>query len=176
MERRHFRTLPHGDARGKHAVPLVACLVACLLVVSLGTVHALTPDTEHPPQTVADSEGPQPTVPATAFSFAVAADTRQFAGPGTYDTTQYFRGALEAIRDAGDVRFMVSPGDMDPVPEAYWTITNTLGSDFTWYPVVGNHELPLGGHESEVGANLAWLNSYDYGPVLPRPSGCPTTT
>ena len=119
---------------------------------------------------------PLPTVPAAAFSFAVAADTRQFAGPGIYDTAQYFRGAVEALRDVGNVRFLVSPGDMDPVPGVYWTITTTLGTDFTWYPLVGNHELPMGGYESDVGANLAWLNRYDYGSVIPGPSGCPATT
>lgn len=57
-----------------------------------------------------------------------------------------------------------------------WTITRTLGSDVTWIPVVGNHELPGAGTETALGDNLRWLNEYDYGPVLPGPAGCPTTT
>lgn len=108
------------------------------------------------------------------FAFAVAADMRYYAGPGPYDTPQYFRGAAQAIAPLG-VAFLVTPGDMDPVAGAYWTITSTLGT-MPWYPVVGNHELPGQGREPAFGANLAWLNAYDYGAVNPGPTGCPTTT
>jgi hypothetical protein len=113
---------------------------------------------------------------AHAFSFAITADTRYFAGPGQYDSPQYFRGAVEAVDKAGPPAFMVSPGDLDPPSGILWTITNTLGMTYTWYPVAGNHDLPGGGQELEPGANLAWLNAYDYGSVNPGPSGCPTTT
>jgi hypothetical protein len=71
---------------------------------------------------------------------------------------------------------MVSPGDTDPPVEAYWIITRTLGVTYTWYPVVGNHDLPGGGHEANRGDNLKWLQRYDYGSVNPGPTGCPTTT
>ena len=108
------------------------------------------------------------------FAFAVAADMRYYTGPGLYDTPQYFRGAAQAIAGLG-VAFLVTPGDMDPVPDAFWTITSTLGAT-PWYPIVGNHELPGQGREPTAGANLAWLNAYDYGPVNPGPTGCPTTT
>jgi hypothetical protein len=110
------------------------------------------------------------------FAFAVTADMRSYSGPGTYDTSQYYRGAVEAIGALGDSAFMVSPGDIDPPDGVLWTITRTLGITYTWYPVVGNHELPGQGNESAWGANMAWLNSYDYGAVNPGPSGCPTTT
>jgi len=110
------------------------------------------------------------------FTFAVTADMRGFAGPGAYDTSQYFRGAVEAIADLGDTAFMVSPGDIDPPSGVLWTITRTLGVTYTWYPVVGNHELPLQGNEPYTGANMIWLRGYDYGDVNPGPTGCPTTT
>ena len=71
---------------------------------------------------------------------------------------------------------MVTPGDIDPPSNVLWTITRTLGMTYTWYPVIGNHELPGAGQEVEYGANLAWLNRYDYGQVNAGPSGCPTTT
>lgn len=76
---------------------------------------------------------------------------------------------------------MVSPGDIDPPANVLWTITQTQGITYTWYPVVGNHELACDPnddycHESYSGANMDWLNSYDYGPVNPGPIGCPTTT
>ncbi len=115
-----------------------------------------------------------PQAEGASFAFAVAADMRYYAGPGPYDTPQYFRGAAQAMSNL-DVAFLVTPGDMDPVPNAYWTITSTLGT-VPWYPVVGNHELPGQGRESAFGANLAWLNAYDYGAVNRGPTGCPTTT
>jgi hypothetical protein len=110
------------------------------------------------------------------FTFAVTADMREFAGPGTYDTAQYFRGAVEAIAGLGGSAFMVSPGDIDPPSGVLWTITRTLGITTTWYPVVGNHELPGSGNEPYTGTNMIWLRGYDYGAVNPGPAGCPTTT
>lgn len=117
-----------------------------------------------PPPTPAPSPTPQP-----SFAFAVAADIRIYAGPGPYDSPRFFRGACEAIAALGDVAFMVSPGDIDPPAGVLWTITTTLGADFRWYPAVGNHEV-------ETPEDMNWLRSYDYGPVNPGPSGCPTTT
>lgn len=119
---------------------------------------------------------PTPTPsPEEGFAFVVTADMRFFSGPD-YHTTEYFRGAGEAIATTGGGAFMFTPGDEDPFEDVLWTITQTLGTDTTWYPVVGNHDLPGGGHESERGANLARLQAYDYGRVNPGPSGCPTTT
>ena len=110
------------------------------------------------------------------FFFVVTADMRYFAGPGQYDTSQYFRGAVEAVAALGGGVFMVTPGDDDPPDGVLWTIEHVLGADYTWYPVVGNHELPGQGVEAYYGANLDWLNSYDYGSVNPGPTGCPITT
>jgi len=109
------------------------------------------------------------------FTFVVTADMRNFAGPG-YDSSDYFRGVVEAIDSLGKGAFMVSPGDVDPPANVLWTITRTLGITYTWYPVVGNHELPGDGYEDQPGDNMNWLNSYDYGTVNPGPTGCPTTT
>ena len=111
-----------------------------------------------------------------SFVFAVTADMRAYAGPGLRDTSEYFRGAVEAIAALGESAFMVSPGDIDPPDNVFWTITRTLGVTYTWYPVVGNHELPGYGSEPSYGYNLDWLRAYDYGTVNPGPTGCPTTT
>jgi hypothetical protein len=109
------------------------------------------------------------------FMFAVTADMRNYSGP-EYDSSQYFRGACEAIATRGRGAFMVSPGDIDPTTDVHWTITSTLGTTYTWYPVVGNHELPGAGNESYSGSNMDWLRSYDYEDVNPGPAGCPETT
>lgn len=108
-------------------------------------------------------ESPQP------FTFAVTADMRLYSGPGQYDSPSYFRGACEAIAALGGADFMVSPGDIDPPDGVLWTIQEALGPGMVWYPVVGNHEV-------ETPDDMAWLRTYDYGPVNAGPSGCPETT
>jgi hypothetical protein len=50
-----------------------------------------------------------------------------------------------------------------------WTVTQTLGSSYPWYPVVGNHE-------EETASDMDWLRGYDYGAIKPGPSGCPETS
>ena len=110
-----------------------------------------------------------------SFTFVVTADVMDFAGP-SYDSSSYFRGAVEAIDGLGGGAFMVSPGDVAPPSGVLWTITRTLGPTYAWYPAVGNHELPGAGDEPYHGANVDWLNGYDYGVVNAGPAGCPTTT
>ncbi|MBN2149612.1 MAG: metallophosphoesterase [Anaerolineales bacterium] len=131
----------------------ISLLVLCLLAgISLSFRSA-----------PAEAESPD------SFTFAVTADMREYAGPGAYDTSQYFRGAMEAIAAHGPTVFMVSPGDIDPPANVYWTITQTLGLDYPWYPVVGNHE-------TETPEDMVWLRAFEYGMVNPGPAGCPTTT
>jgi hypothetical protein len=96
-----------------------------------------------------------------AFSFAVTADMRGLAGTGYYDTPRYFRGVCEAIATVGPGAFMVSPGDIDQPASVEWTIQQHIDSAYIWYPVVGNHELPGGGHESYLGSNMDWLREYN---------------
>jgi hypothetical protein len=126
--------------------------------------------------TLTISAGAERQADGSHFTFAVTADMREFAGSGVYSTAQYFRGAVEAIAGLDGTAFMVSPGDIDPPSGVLWTITRTLGVTYTWYPVVGNHELPGYGNEPYTGANMIWLRGYDYGAANPGPTGCPTTT
>lgn len=88
------------------------------------------------------------------FSFSVTADMRNFAGSGSYDTTQFYRGACEAISAVGPGAFMISPGDIDPPNAVKWTIEQYIDSAYVWYPVVGNHE-------SETPEDMDWLRLYN---------------
>ncbi len=112
---------------------------------------------------------------ADPFSFVVAADMRGYSGTGVYDDSRYFRGVCEAIAATGPGAFMVSPGDVDPPGQVSWTIEQTLGDDYLWYPVVGNHE-------AETPGDMEWLRSYNVaGEDLPHvvnagPPGCQETT
>jgi hypothetical protein len=111
------------------------------------------------------------------FTFAVTADMREYSGPGTYDTPQFFRGAGEAITSVGGGAFMISPGDIDPPSDVRWTINQYLGEDYLWYPVVGNHE-------TETPEDMEWLRAYDCDPngddpphiVNLGPAACEETT
>lgn len=106
------------------------------------------------------------------FSFEVTADMREFAGP-KYQSSQYFMGACEAIRDIGKGAFMVSPGDIDPPQYVYNTIQKVLGNEYIWYPVVGNHE-------AETSEDMKWLRewgSQDIPNLVRRgPMNCEETT
>lgn len=123
---------------------------------------------------------------ATAqFSFTVVSDQRYYAGEGAFDSSNYFRGAIESLAESGTGAFLLSPGDIDPAYESNWTIQQVLGSDFQWYPIVGNHELPGEGTELYLGENMEWLRAFDIdqgGPaeepniVRYGPTGCPDTT
>jgi hypothetical protein len=114
---------------------------------------------------------------AAAFDVAVTCDQRNFTGPGTYDQTRYFRGVCEAIALRTEPVFMVSPGDIDPPADCRWTIDQIFGTDFLWFPVVGNHE-------EETASDMAYLRSYVLDPngaaepniVRTGPTGCVETT
>jgi len=106
------------------------------------------------------------------FSFDITADMRKYAGP-QYQTSEYFMGACEAIDDIGKGAFMVSVGDIDPPEYVSKTVEKVLGSDYTWYPVVGNHE-------AETPNDMTWLRNWGQSdiPYLVQrgPENCESTT
>lgn len=158
-------------------VSALPMLLAGLLFFSATTSTIARPRITNRELTLPEfDEGTQLATARHPFTFIVAADMRLYSGPGLYDTSAYFRGAVEAIAALDGGAFMISPGDIDPPSSVRWTITRTLGTTYTWYPGVGNHELPGAGYEDSLGDNLLWLNNYDYGSVNLGPTGCPTTT
>jgi hypothetical protein len=72
--------------------------------------------------------------------FIVAADMRNFAHPDK--GTTHFSGACNAIKEVGAGSFMISPGDLDVYPPSAvrGLIDGTLGEDYPWYAVLGNHD------------------------------------
>ena len=136
-----------------------ACMWLSAVIVLLLAGHAL-PESKRLPEKDAH------------FSFTVTADMRRFAGP-SYQSSRYFMGACEAVRDFGKGAFMVSVGDIDPPADVHNTVGRILGKEYTWYPVVGNHE-------AETPDDMAWLR--DWGrkeiPNLVRrgPRNCEGTT
>ncbi len=95
------------------------------------------------------------------FVFDVAADMREFTAP-QHPGPAYFDGVCAALQRLGPGAFMVSPGDEDPPERVRATLDSTLGADYTWYPVVGNHE----GEQPQTLEYLRKLNAG--GRKLPR--------
>jgi hypothetical protein len=113
------------------------------------------------------------TVPSgqVLVSFSVASDMRNYTGCNA----NFFRGVCEAIAAGGAGSFMVSAGDIDPPSDVFSDITTFIRGDYTWYPVVGNHD-------EETGPDMAWLRAFNRnGTALPNivdigPPGCEETT
>jgi len=108
------------------------------------------------------------------FSFILAADWRD-KSLERYHSNEYLLGALNAINKIGKGAFMLSPGDVEPASASASLIAKVLGDNYTWYPVVGNHEL----EDPETMVFLRELNKN--GNSLPNvvnkgPEGCEETT
>lgn len=115
----------------------------------------------------------EPSVEATNnFSFLTAGDMREFVKAKAADV-RYFDGLCAAARDVGAGAFMISPGDFDPPAPVRATLDEYLGTNYLWYPVVGNHEI-------ETPADLAWVQAWAKRGiphlVKPGPPGAELTT
>jgi hypothetical protein len=104
--------------------------------------------------------------------FIVAADMRNFAADGEW--SKNFSGACEAIKEVGAGSFMISPGDLDVRPPSAVRdmISNVIGEDYPWYPVLGNHD-------PESPSTMEYLRQYST--TVPNvvnrgPEGCEETT
>jgi hypothetical protein len=106
------------------------------------------------------------------FSFLAAGDMRGFVKAKSNDE-RYFDGVCEAARRVGAGAFMVTPGDFDPPAPVRATLDQYVGTNYLWYPVVGNHEI-------ETPEHMAWVKAWaDRGiPHLVRqgPPGAELTT
>ena len=64
-----------------------------------------------------------------------------------------FDGLCEAAQKIGPGTCMLSPGDCDAPVAIRATIDQYLGTNFPWYPVVGNHDV-------ESVPDMAWLHQW----------------
>jgi hypothetical protein len=109
-----------------------------------------------------------------SLTFIAAADWRYFSLE-EYRNSAQFLGAVQKMKEVGAGSFMISPGDVDPPHAAREVLSQVLGEDYPWYPVVGNHEL-------DEESSIEWLRQYNKdGTTLPNivrqgPPGCEETT
>jgi len=110
--------------------------------------------------------------PSGDLVFIVAADMRNFAADGEW--SKNFSGACEAVKKVGAGSFMISPGDLDVRPPSAVRdmIDKTIGEDYPWYPVLGNHD-------PESPSSMEYLRTYST--TVPNvvnrgPKGCEETT
>jgi Calcineurin-like phosphoesterase len=73
------------------------------------------------------------------YSFITAGDMRHFVD-GAPPGKRYFDGVCETIRRIGPGDFMLSPGDCDPPAPVRAMLDWYLGTNYVWYPVIGNHD------------------------------------
>lgn len=105
------------------------------------------------------------------LAFVAAGDMRNFT-EGAPAGKRYFDGACAAMESVGAGDFMITPGDFDPPAEVRGVIDRYLGSNYVWYPVVGNHEV-------ETPEDMAWVQQWAAhipGLVRRGPPGAELTT
>jgi hypothetical protein len=84
--------------------------------------------------------GAQTNEPGTnTFAFITAGDMRNFVNHAPAGK-RYFDGLCEAAGHVGAGAFMISPGDCDPPAPIRAAIDEYLGTNYLWYPVIGNHD------------------------------------
>lgn len=134
-------------------VLLLMCFSTCDISRTCGHVQFITPEGE------------------IQVVFSVTSDMRKYSGCNA----NYFRGVCETIACGGPGKFMVTPGDVDPPGNVYYTIKAYIGEEYVWYPAAGNHDAA----SSSV---MSWLRNFNAnGNSLPNivnvgPPGCEETT
>lgn len=139
-----LRTMRLLRMRSKLAAQVCGVVVACVALPACKTA----PPTGAPATEAADHRQSAP----ITFSFITAGDMRSFVGPAPAGK-RYFDGVCEALQSIGAGAFMIIPGDCDPPGPVRATIDRYLGTNYLWYPVIGNHEL-------EKTTNLVWLRTW----------------
>ena len=107
----------------------------------------------------------------TNFSFVAAGDMRSYLHAKKPGERQ-FDGCCAAIKTAGAGEFMIVPGDADPMASVRAVIDENLGTNYLWYPVMGNHEI-------EASGNVQWAQQWAAhipGLVCGGPPGAERTT
>jgi Calcineurin-like phosphoesterase len=124
----------------KKASRSFACIRVCAVSLFLFTLCA--------PSLHAQS----PQITPSNYSFFVAGDMRSFLWHAPAGKS-YFDGACDAMKQAGPGAFLLSPGDCDPPASVREIIDLHLGTNFLWYPLVGNHDV-------EKEGNMKWWRSW----------------
>lgn len=147
-------------------------------VSSTATEIPVETDTHTPTQTLIPTSTVTPTAtPLPGFSFVVTTDMAYTGEKEYINYPNFFSALLGYVKVLDSGAFMVSTGDMNPVEETRWTISQVLGEDYLWFPIPGNHDF-------EDLADIRYLQNYDYDPngeVEPNvvnwgPDSCPHTT
>jgi len=112
-----------------------------------------------------------------AATDARAAEPLRFSITGDNRGSSGFVSVLQRIVQlpGGAGRFMISPGDEDPIAVTREQLDAVFGKAFLWYPAVGNHEVPV----KDVDNMKALHDYYDQrlqGKVNPGPPGTFQTT
>lgn len=106
------------------------------------------------------------------YSFTATADMRSYVDKAPAGK-RYFDGLCEELAKIGPGAFMISPGDCDPPGPVRAAIDRYLGTNYIWYPIIGNHEL---GDKKNVAWLQTWAKAGIPGLVRCGPAGSESTT
>jgi hypothetical protein len=109
---------------------------------------------------------------AEDYSFIATADMRNYVDKAPAGK-RYFDGLCEELKGIGPGAFMISPGDCDPPGPVRAAIDRYLGTNYIWYPIIGNHEL---GDKANVAWLQRWAKAGIPGLVSCGPAGFESTT
>ena len=93
--------------------------------------------------------------------FSIVADNR--GAPGLADTLRQIKEVA-----GGPGQFIITVGDSDPLATTQGQIEAAFGKGFTWYPVIGNHEVDT---EADRAFLLRYYREHLEGKVKPGPEG-----
>jgi len=119
----------------RSAVVLTRSIAVAFLALAVGRISAQTNDSG-----------------TNEFVFIAAGDMRGYIQSQS-GGKRYFDGLCEAARRVGAGAFMMSPGDCDPPAPIRATIDRFIGTNYVWYPVIGNHD-------AKDPASMAWLRHW----------------
>ena len=98
---------------------------------------------------------------ADPVRFSIVADNR--GSPGLADTLRQINEVA-----GGPGQFIITVGDSDPLATTQSQIEAAFGKGFTWYPVIGNHEVDT---EADRAFLLQYYRERLQGKVKPGPAG-----
>ncbi len=98
-----------------------------------------------------------------AFHFYVATDAHVIMKDSTYTNWGFRDDVLENVKNdtAGLGDFIVVTGDLDPFYKVKQSVEDKLGSDFRFYPVLGNHDVGMTNNMYKENPDDNWGNTFD---------------
>jgi len=97
------------------------------------------------------------------FCFYVVTDVHMGKQRPDYTNLCFKNDILQDMKkdSAGQGEFVVVTGDMDPFFRTRESVEEVMGKDFSFYPVLGNHDVGMTNNRYELYPDANWNNTFD---------------